>query len=330
MILNQTGAINLLKKSQVVAIPTETVYGLAAIATDFLAVQKVYKIKNRPADNPLICHFYDFNQVQPEIIKPTAYLELLVKHFSPGPVSYLVEIKPDSKLKIANCGLNTMVFRIPSHPVCRSLLKALNQPLAAPSANTSGKYSGTNPEMIEADLGGKIAGILASEKFDRSEIGLESTILDCRAENQINILRPGIIGELELENFLKTNQLKIEIKNRKSLSQTTPGAKYRHYAPKTKISLFLDLESLLIKLEKEKELENIAILASQKNLNKFNPDLVKINLGSNLTKISQNLYSSFYQLDNLNLSQAFLFLPEIKENSSLAKAVANRVKKAVC
>jgi L-threonylcarbamoyladenylate synthase len=324
-----SSAIQKLKKSEVVAIPTETVYGLAAIASDQIAVKKIYQIKNRPLDNPLICHFYDFNQVLSELESPSNYLAKLVAYFSPGPVSYLVKIKSNSPFKISTCGRNSMVFRIPKHPICHQLLKELNLPLAAPSANTSGKFSGTNSQMILKDLGSKIDWVVDG---GQSKIGLESTILDCRDNTQIKILRPGFIGKKELEDFFKSQKIEIKLLENESSQETTPGTKYKHYAPNTKLLLitdFADLKKVLTQLDQvllasKESFAKLKKMDFSKNFNLKN----KIDLGQNLNQISQNIYYNFYKLDQLKVSKAYLFLPEINNENSLALALKNRIQKA--
>jgi L-threonylcarbamoyladenylate synthase len=341
MYLSLSEAVDLLNKSEIVAIPTETVYGLAGIATDPIAVEKIYKIKNRPADNPLICHFYSFRQVVSELDKPTDYLPLLVKYFSPGPVSYLVNIKPESSLKVSTCNKNSMVFRIPKHSLCLQLLKELGRPLAAPSANTSGKYSSTNTDMVIADLGHKIAGVLKSKK---SKIGLESTILDCRDKNSITILRQGCIGFFELQEFVKNNNLNLEIKTEFKNKEVIPGNKYKHYAPKTKLKLFLELEPLLKfldSLEKENSIKNstktlglnkVAILSDKQGFEKVGlrfKKYKKILLGKNISEIAQNLYSTFHYLDTLKINLGIVFLANLDLNLSNTKALLDRLNRAV-
>jgi L-threonylcarbamoyladenylate synthase len=314
-------AKKLLLSSKVVAIPTETVYGLAAIASDEKAVNKIYKIKNRPNDNPLICHFHSFSQVKEYIQDYPYYLEKLVKEFSPGPISYLAKLKPDSVLKVSTSNQDTVVFRIPNHTKTLDLLKEINLPLAAPSANTSGKFSGTNPKMIQKDLGDKIDGILDG---GNSNIGLESTIIDTLNNHKIKILRPGTIGKNELLNFIEKEKLNLEVVQNQKSKNTTPGSKYKHYSPKTRLVL-------ISKIEDFKNIKSALVLCQNQDITKIkelNGSLGYLDLGRDLKEVSMNLYHNFYILDTKNTQIGYLYLPEINSDSSLALALKNRIEKA--
>jgi L-threonylcarbamoyladenylate synthase len=347
MKINLTEAVNKLKNSEIIGIPTETVYGLAAVATDEKAVNKIYEVKNRPRDNPLICHFYDFRQVQKYISNFPDYLPDLVAKFSPGPVSYLVNLQPNSNLKPATSGLDTMIFRIPNHKLCLELLEKIEIPLAAPSANTSGKFSPTNGEMVEIDLGDKIAGILDGGEC---EIGLESTILDCRENGKITILRPGSIGKIDLEKI--ATKFNLQIFNHKNNQNTTPGNKYSHYATQTPIFKFFkdeflkdinlnkeiaillaktDLDNFLRNLQEISGLNYNIIFEPEKFVEKNPKNQLEINiyilsLGENETQIARNLYQKLFLLDKLKVDKSYLF-PIQKTNSVLNLALQNRFEK---
>jgi L-threonylcarbamoyladenylate synthase len=327
MIISTKKAVQILTKSGIVAIPTETVYGLAGLANDQNAVNKIYKAKNRPADNPLICHFYDLKQIQKYVSKISKYAEVLIDELCPGPVSFLFELNSTSELKPSTARLNSIICRIPKHPIALEILELVNVPLAAPSANTSGKFSGTNAQMIEADFGDKIDGVVDG---GNSNIGLESSIIDCRKEDQIIILRPGFIGKKEIQEVLNKHGINLKIIDfeKKPSQQATPGAKYQHYAPKTPV----------FELRPEVKPEpKSAILGSQKALEKLKQEMIKNNsledfhyleLGKNSTQIAHNLYQKMFELDQLNLKKAYL----IKENygtSSQAKAIRNRLEKVL-
>jgi L-threonylcarbamoyladenylate synthase len=143
--ISQAG--NILKQGGIIAFPTETVYGLGAVASNGQAVEKIYKAKHRPADNPLICHFYSINQIKTYVKDMPEIVELLFKHFSPGPLSILLNLPENSPLAPATRGSDTVICRIPDHPLALELVKEVGEPLAAPSANTSGKMSGTTAEV---------------------------------------------------------------------------------------------------------------------------------------------------------------------------------------
>jgi L-threonylcarbamoyladenylate synthase len=323
MILSVEQAVDILKNSGVVAVPTETVYGLAGVATDKIAIEKIFKAKNRPRDNPLICHFSSFNQVKKYIDYFPRYFERLIEEFSPGPISYLLNLPPNSPLLPATGGLSKVIIRIPNHPIFQKIAKLIDLPLAAPSANTSTKFSATTSRMVEDDLGEKIAGVVEGGS---SSFGLESTIIDCTNENLVQILRPGAIGLIELKNFFSKNNLNVDVQQ---LSQTKniPGNKYRHYSPHTQISYFTDLKKIptgakvaILGIEKD--------IISLKSQSLANSNINLINLGKDLKEVAHDFYAKLYYLDSLNLDQAFI-TPFLKEKSSLWLALQNKIDKII-
>lgn len=342
MFVNLNHAVKILQNSGIVAFPTETVYGLGAVATDLVAIKKVYKAKNRPTDNPLICHFYNFLQVKKYITLFPDYLEFLVSKLSPGPVSYLVNLPSNSSLKPAVGGLESLIFRIPDHPIALELLQKVDIPIAAPSANTSTKFSPTSAFMVEMDLGEKIDGILEGKN---SIVGLESSILDCREKDKISILRPGIIGKNELEEILRDSKFATQIKiidfgeNSKKISKTdskafiTPGQKYRHYAPRTKI---IQINTQLLKQTLQKKdfsSQRIGVLSDSLTIFKMQElskqkNLFYLDLGLKIKQIAQNFYHNLFLLDQQNLDFAYI-VTENLDNSSLSLALKNRIQKII-
>jgi len=329
MLLTISQAVDFLKKGKIVVFPTETVYGLGAAAANSKAVEKIYQAKKRPRDNPLICHFYNFEQVKKFIKNFPVYLPDLVNTFSPGPVSYLVPMSANSPLSPAVLDRPNLTFRIPKHPIALELLQKLNQPIAAPSANLSGKFSGTNLEMIQKDLGNRVDGFL---KSDSSEFGLESTILDCRHNNFIKILRPGALDETSLANFCQTKNIQLiffENQNLESKKPLTPGQKYRHYAPKTRLKLVskLELENILVKTK------TTAVLSNQENLVK-NSEVKFLFLGQKPSQVAKNLFFNFYLLDQQNIDLGLIYLDFSNQKldsqeQTFLKAIWNRLTKAV-
>ncbi|MBQ9326447.1 MAG: threonylcarbamoyl-AMP synthase [Clostridia bacterium] len=226
-------AARLLADGALVAFPTETVYGLGANALDADAVLSIFAAKGRPADNPLIVHIHDTAQLEglceiPPMARP------LMDAFWPGPLTILMPRTP----RIPDCvtaSLPTVAVRMPSHPVARDLLKACNLPIAAPSANRSGKPSPTTAQHVLEDMQGRIPLILDGGPC---EVGLESTVIDICHGTPV-ILRPGGITKAQLESVLGTVDLAPSIlrplgKNEVALS---PGMRYRHYAPEGAITL---------------------------------------------------------------------------------------------
>ncbi len=215
----------------IVAFPTETVYGLGANALDEKAVKKIFIAKGRPSDNPLIVHIADMQEVAPLVAHIPEKAKLLMQHFWPGPISIIMK-KSD---KIPNCvsaGLETVAIRMPSNPVAREIIRAAGVPVAAPSANTSGKPSPTEARHVREDMLGKIDMIADGGSCD---VGLESTVIDMTAPIP-TVLRPGGITLDMLEAVLgkvcagKGSATQDE-------APKSPGMKYKHYAPKAELTI---------------------------------------------------------------------------------------------
>ncbi|TYP95033.1 L-threonylcarbamoyladenylate synthase [Fodinibius salinus] len=215
--------ISLIKEGQPVAFPTETVYGLGADAQNRNAIQKVFKIKGRPADNPLIVHVSDRRQVQDFATDIHDDAEKLMDAFWPGPLTLIFRKKPEV-LDIITAGLDTVALRWPNHPLSQQLITQTG-PLVAPSANSSGRPSPTKPKHVKEDFGDDFPVINAGE----TNIGLESTVLDVSQE-PYRIYRPGAISAKQIEQVIDK---KVEIT--KSTGDNTPakspGTKYTHYSP---------------------------------------------------------------------------------------------------
>jgi L-threonylcarbamoyladenylate synthase len=321
----------LLLKSELVAFPTETVYGLGAVSTDPVAVSKVYSIKNRPADNPLISHFYSFEQIKQYAIDIPDYLELLIRTFSPGPISYILNIPSDSPL-IRPVGRTDMIFRIPNQPQTLDLIRKLNLPLAGPSSNLSGRPSHTNPDMVLSELDGKISAVLDGGE---SQIGLESTILECKDPDVCKILRPGKIGIAEIQAlFDKHNlQTKVIIDQFDDL-KVVPGNKYPHYSPQTPVIKLILKQSKAV-FESITSIPNkIAIIASTKDVSQISSHLPKdvndkiefIDMGDTLESYAHNLYKNLQLIDQIDVELAYLVTYNWG-SSSLATALENRLSK---
>ena len=227
-------AAELLRSGQLVAFPTETVYGLGADATDVNAVHSIFKAKGRPADNPLIVHIHNRSQLEQICTVPDQAVPLM-DAFWPGPLTILFEKLP-SIPDAVTAGLPTVAVRMPSHPVAAAMLRACDLPGAAPSANASGRPSPTLASHVMEDMRGRIPLILDGGPC---EVGLESTVLDL-CHGMPTILRPGGVTKEMLEKVLQTEValagsiLRPLKPDEKALS---PGMRYRHYAPKAAVTL---------------------------------------------------------------------------------------------
>ena len=227
-------ASEILKNGGLVAFPTETVYGLGANALDQQAVRSIFTAKGRPADNPLIVHIHHISQLEPICVVPE-HAQTLMDAFWPGPLTILCHRK-SSIPDVVTAGLPTVAVRMPSHPVAREMLRACNLPVAAPSANSSGRPSPTTAAHVLEDMDGKIPLIIDGGMCD---VGLESTVLDlCHGEPVI--LRPGgvtremISSVLNCEVKIAGSVLRPLQENETALS---PGMRYRHYSPKASVTL---------------------------------------------------------------------------------------------
>lgn len=224
----------LLAAGELVAIPTETVYGLAADALNSTAVASIFTAKGRPGDNPLIIHIADMEDWAPLVTHIPAAARALADTFWPGPLTIILPAAPQIPKEVT-AGLSTVAVRFPSHPIARAVIKAAGCPLAAPSANRSGAPSPTTAARVMEDMHGRIAAVLDGGDC---AVGVESTVVDLSADTP-RLLRPGgvtpaqlkaVLGELIIDPAV-TAQLE------KGAKAASPGMKYKHYAPKARLIL---------------------------------------------------------------------------------------------
>lgn len=312
-------AVKLLAQGELVAFPTETVYGLGAIATNEQAVKNVYKAKGRPSDNPLIVTVSDAQMMSHYAKEVPERAQKLIKKFWPGPLTLLLYVKPDSLPKAVTGGLDTVAFRCPNDDLTHELISRLGYPIVGPSANTSTKPSPTTAAHVYHDLKGKIAGIIDGGP---TEVGLESTIIDLSVATPI-VLRPGAVTPAELSQVLGEKVLINSGKVADKDVPKAPGMKYRHYAPSAPVVVVddpknfanIDLTSATGVMALTEVLEKIKLPAA----NKFN-------LGKNLLEADHNLFGGLRYFDDK---------PEIKQifvqgfsGSENTLAYMNRLNKA--
>ena len=275
-------AQKLLNKNECVAIPTETVYGLAGNAYSDKACKKIYKIKKRPKNNPLIVHYLNNKILKKDCSFNNDFLKLY-KVFCPGPITFILDLKKNSKIsKIVTNKKNTLAVRFPKHRVARNLLKKLDFPLAAPSANPSSKVSAVSSDDVRDDFGNKVKYVLEGGK---SSVGLESTIIDIR--NKPKILR---LGGLEISVIEQTLKKKVIIKNNSS-KISSPGQFKLHYSPGIPIRLNakkINKDEAYLSIRKMKQNKsNFYFLSKNGNLRE-----AAKNLYSTLRKIKKDKYKS--------------------------------------
>lgn len=221
-----------LKSGEVIGFPTETVYGLGCDARNGEAVKRVFEAKGRPADNPLICHIGDKEQIGDIVSEITPLAQKLIDAFMPGPIT-LVMKKSDSIADETTAGLDTVGVRMPSHPVANRFLKEAGIPVAAPSANLSGRPSPTSSRSVLEDMDGYIYAVIDGGD---SEYGLESTVVDCTGTTPV-ILRPGAVTKADIDSVLNGGETVIAGGLSDKETPRSPGMKYRHYAPYARVEI---------------------------------------------------------------------------------------------
>ena len=303
-LVNLKKAKSNLENNNVVAIPTETVYGLAGNAYSNRSVEKIFKLKKRPSFNPLIIHYKNLKDLKNDVIL-NANFRKLYRAFCPGPITFVLKKKKISKIsKRATAGKKTVAVRIPKHKVIRNLLGILNFPLAAPSANISSKLSSTSAQDVFDEFGNKIKFILDG---GRCNIGLESTIIDLTGKP--SVLRPGSINVEKIQKILK-KKIKIK-KNIRKIK--VPGQLKFHYSP-----------GIPLEMNKKYAKKNQALIGLGK---KFKPRKNHFNLSKSgsLKEAANNLYKTMREIKKRNFkSIAVVKIP----NKKIGYAINDRLMKA--
>ena len=313
-----------IKNGGLVLFPTETVYGIGANGLNTEAVEKIYKAKGRKSDNPLILHISNFEMIE-QIAKNITELEKkLMEAFWPGPFTIILErteIVPD----IVTAGLETVGIRMPSGKIALKLIEYAQVPIAAPSANISGKPSGTKIQDIYDELKDKVDFIIDGGE---TEVGIESTVVKV-IDGIPHILRPGKITAEQIKQIAGAVEIDKHIldKTEKGQEILSPGMKYRHYAPNSKCIL-------LYSKENEKLIEKIEEIASQykqplaivrsNNINKLK-NIKTIDIGNSLEDISKNIFTVLRKVDKENPD---IVIIEGVEKEGLGLAIMNRLIRA--
>ena len=317
---------NFIKNGEIVIFPTETVYGIGANALDENAIRKIFKAKGRPSDNPLIVHLADKKQIH-EIAKNITEVEQkLIDAFMPGPFTIILERKPIIPNNVT-AGLDTVAVRIPENEIARKIISYANLPIAAPSANVSGKPSGTNVEDIRKELEEKVSAIIDG---GNTQIGLESTVVKVIEEIPI-ILRPGKITPEDIKNVVGTVKIddKVFEKIKKKKKIESPGMKYKHYAPETKCKLIyyqdeekqIDIINNLINIYGN----NVVVLGFSEHKNRLNLEeerYIDIGKKQDLEQIAKKIYTSLRKADEMKPE---IILIEGIPKEGLGIAIMNRL-----
>ena len=316
-------AARFLQENEVVALPTETVYGLGGNAKSDVAVEKIFAAKGRPSDNPLIIHIAEKHQLTAFVSEIPKKAEILMERFWPGPLTIIFKKKDGVLSDKATAGLETVAVRMPDHPVALALLKKCQLPIAAPSANSSGKPSPTNAQHVMEDLNGKIAGVLDGGS---TGVGVESTVLDCTEEIPV-ILRPGGVTKEQLETVVGEVHLDAALIDEASKPKA-PGMKYQHYAPNAPLYLVNGSKSFLQGLieEKQKDGLRVGVLATEESVEYYQAD-VSIACGKRgeLESVATALYET---LRSFNQEKVDIIFSEMFPNTGVGHAIMNRLQKA--
>jgi L-threonylcarbamoyladenylate synthase len=308
-------AVDLLIDGEIIAIPTETVYGLAADARNDVAVSQIFKAKGRPSDNPLIVHIGDVAQVDSLAINVSERARLLMDHFWPGPLTIIL---PSAGVvsELVTAKLSTVGLRMPAHDGALQLLRMSGLPLAAPSANISGKPSPTHAKHVAHDMEGRIAGVVDGGVC---EVGLESTVIDMSLDVPV-ILRPGGISKEQIESVIGH----IDVSESSSEQPKAPGMKYAHYAPDASVYIVKGqsryFEKVILDFKEKKCKVGVLCLDTVREKYQL-ADVVK-----GIGEKGKNLYAALRQFDEQSVDVVLCeFFADVAVMNRLMKASEERV-----
>ena len=321
-------AAAIIKRGGIVAFPTETVYGLGASAFDATAVKKIFKAKGRPSDNPLIVHIGDKSDLSRVITNITSsqdviLIKMLTDAFWPGPLTLILPRNKNIP-SIVSAGLQTVAVRMPAHKAALALIKATGVPIAAPSANLSGRPSPTTAEHVVNDLGRRVSLILDGGK---TKIGLESTVLDLTAREPV-ILRQGAITFEALKKIIPNVR---RFERAAKGAARSPGMKYRHYAPKTPLLVAKArgrgmLREVLGYISKNPS-ANVGVLATRENAPAYArlAKVLVVGSGKNLAECAGNLFTRLREFDKMNLD---VIIAEPLPERGIGAAIMDKLRRA--
>lgn len=315
----------LLKEGNTVIFPTETVYGLGANALDENAVKKIYEAKGRPSDNPLIVHISSKEEVYKLANDISDKAKVLMSKFWPGPLTMIFK-KKDIVPQRTSGGLDTVAIRMPSHKIARELIKQAGIPIAAPSANISGRPSPTKGEHVCAEMNGRVSGIVVGGDCN---FGLESTVIDMTMDIPM-ILRPGSVTKEQLEVEIGQVLIDPSLENKEDvLKAKAPGMKYTHYSPNGDVFIVTGKEDLVIKkinnLIEENNKKDIksGVMCLSKNKDKYEGEVIE--LGNTLEEVASNLFNVLIEMDNRKID---IIYTEAFPNDGVGRAIMNRLMKS--
>ena len=322
-------AAKILQEGGLVAFPTETVYGLGGNGLDSAACEKIYLAKGRPSDNPLILHISEIEELDRIAAEVSPKAKQLMDAFWPGPLTMIFKKKDIVPAK-ATGGLDTVAVRFPNHPVARAIIRAAGLPIAAPSANSSGKPSPTRASHVEYDLNGKIEMIVDG---GAAEWGLESTIVDVSGEIPM-ILRPGAVTKEMMEEVIGQVEIDPAIlqKPTADFKPKAPGMKYTHYSPKAEVFLVKGERNAVaekinaLAAAEQAAGKKVGVMATEETKALYHADVV-LSLGSRAKpeEIGANLFKTLRKFDFLGADVVY---SEVFSEEGEGMAIMNRLNKA--
>lgn len=289
----------------IVAFPTETVYGLGANIFDERAIAKIFEAKQRPADNPLIAHVSETKQISEIVASIPAIAAKLIDAFFPGPLTIVLN-KSERVPTIATAGLNTLGVRMPGNPIAAAFIEACGTPLVAPSANLSGRPSPTTWQAVFDDLDGRIDCILQGEPTD---IGLESTVVDCTGEEPV-VLRTGAFS---IENLQKVAPSVRLLEPSETSEARSPGMRHKHYAPSARVVI----------VESDAEIKDST--AAYIGISTPNPKFQMARICSSLEDYAKSLFAFFRECDHAGIKTIYC---ERVEETGIGAALMDRLRRA--
>ena len=307
-------------EGKLVAFPTETVYGLGADALNEKAVRRIFEAKGRPADNPLIVHIADFNDLKKLAREIPREAKLLAERFWPGPLTLVLPKREEVPL-VTTGGLDTVAVRMPAHEIALALIRA-SKPVAAPSANISGKPSPTLAEHVIDDFYGRIEAIVDGGE---TRVGVESTVIDLSSERP-TLLRPGGLPLEEIERVIGPVEIHPAVKGKAVDLARAPGMKYKHYSPNAQV--------LVVEGPKERVREKIKELVEEYRSKGYRVGVMAteefeadefFHLGKTVEDVAKNLFKALRELDRRGVD---VIIAEGVEERGLGLAVMNRLRKA--
>ncbi|PSL45795.1 translation factor SUA5 [Salsuginibacillus halophilus] len=314
-------AAKALQDGKTIAFPTETVYGLGGSAWKPDAIDRIFSAKGRPNDNPLILHIGSKNQLDELVLQVPKLAETLMDAFWPGPLTLILPKRPEVPERVTG-GLNTVAVRLPGHKLARELLQASGVPVAAPSANRSGRPSPTTAAHVEKDLSGRVDGIVDG---GATGFGLESTVVDATGTTPV-ILRPGGITSEAIQKVC--GSVEVAEKEDNEAHPQSPGMKYTHYAPDGDLYIIEGSTAFFQKniTSAQKAGRQVAALADDKELSELKPDTaVSLGAAADTNEAARRLYAALREADE---AEAEIIFARSYASDGIGGALMNRLEKA--